>query len=165
MGFDRARRPVTLMDTLNRDEALELLDASLVAHIGVISGGSPYVTPMSYVRDGDRLLFRTEAGKKLDALRANPAVCIEVSNFDDQTGDWASVIVTGVASEVTDEHSKQVAVDGLFQRYARVLGDPLRSGGLQPLPGFPHIIEVSIDDISGMSSGRGFSARTRPGRL
>jgi nitroimidazol reductase NimA-like FMN-containing flavoprotein (pyridoxamine 5'-phosphate oxidase superfamily) len=154
-----------LMDTLSREESLELLDTSLVAHIGFISDDSPYVTPMSYVRDGDRLLFRTEAGKKLDALRSNPAVCVEVSVFDDQTGDWASVIVTGVASEVTDDHSKQVAVDGLFRRYSRVMGDPLRSGGLQPLPGFPHVIEVSIDDISGMSSGRGFSARTRPGRL
>lgn len=154
-----------VMDTLNRDEALELLDTSLVAHIGMISDDSPYVTPMSYVRDGDRLLFRTEAGKKLDALRANPSVCVEVSFFDEQTGDWASVIVTGVATEVTDEQSKQVAVDGLFQRYATVMGDPLRRGGLQPLPGFPHVMEVSIDEISGMSSGRGFSVRTKPGRL
>ena len=153
------------MDTLSRDESIQLLDTSLVAHIGLISGGAPYVTPMSYVRDGNRLLFRTEAGKKLDALRSNPAVCVEVSEFDDQTGEWASVIVIGVASEVTDNHSKQVAVDGLLRRYARVMGDPLRSGGLQPLPGFPHVIEVSIDEISGMTSGGGFRARTRPGRL
>ena len=75
-----------LMDTLSREESFELLDTSLVAHIGFISDDSPYVTPMSYVRDGDRLLFRTEAGKKLDALRSNPAVCVEVSVFDDQTG-------------------------------------------------------------------------------
>ncbi|HET9261023.1 MAG TPA: pyridoxamine 5'-phosphate oxidase family protein [Acidimicrobiia bacterium] len=153
------------MERLTHEEALELLDARPVAHIGLISGDSPYVTPMSYVRDGDRILFRTEAGKKLDALRDNPAVCIEVSVFDEETGDWASVIVNGTAREATADETKQAALDGLIEKYSDVLGDLRGTGGLQPLPGFPHVIEVSIDEISGMSSGRGFSFRTRPGRL
>jgi hypothetical protein len=36
---------------------------------------------------------------------------------------------------------------------------------LQPVAAFPHVIEVTINEISGMSSGRGFAFRTRPGRL
>jgi nitroimidazol reductase NimA-like FMN-containing flavoprotein (pyridoxamine 5'-phosphate oxidase superfamily) len=153
------------MERLTREESFDLLDACNVAHIGLIADGSPYVTPMSFVRRDDRILFRTEAGKKLDALRDHPAVCIEVSVFDEGTGDWVSVIVDGTAREVTDDQIKQAAVNGLIDKYSAVLGDPLGRGGLQPLPGLSHVIEVTIDQISGMSSGRGFSFRTKPGRL
>jgi hypothetical protein len=30
---------------------------------------------------------------------------------------------------------------------------------------FPHVMEVTIEGITGMSSGRGLAFRTRPGRL
>ena len=153
------------MDELSRDESLTLLDESMVAHLGLIADGEPYVTPMSFVREGETILFRTTAGRKLDALRKHPSVCLEVSAFDEETGDWASVIVSGTAEEVTDPVTKQRAVDGLFRRYARAIGDPLSRGGLQPLPGSSYVVEMSIDEITGLSSGRGFAPRTRPGRL
>lgn len=78
------------MDPLARDEALRLLAEEQVAHIGFISEGSPYVTPMPFVVDEGRIvLFRTTGGKKLEALRLGkklealrlePSVCIEVSD-------------------------------------------------------------------------------------
>jgi nitroimidazol reductase NimA-like FMN-containing flavoprotein (pyridoxamine 5'-phosphate oxidase superfamily) len=153
------------MDPLSREEALDVLAVAPVAHLGLISEGRPYVTPMSFVVDGERILFRTTAGKKLDALRGDPRVCIETSKFDPESGEWASVIVTGTAVEVDDDAVGQLAVSKLYEKYPTALGDPLSRGGLQPLPGLPHVIEVTIEEISGMSSGSGFSPRTRPGRL
>jgi nitroimidazol reductase NimA-like FMN-containing flavoprotein (pyridoxamine 5'-phosphate oxidase superfamily) len=154
------------MDQIGKDEALEVLQSAPVAHLGMIEGGEPYVTPMSFVVSGDRILFRTMAGKKLDALRANPSVCVEVANYDEDTGDWVSVIVRGRATEVTDEALKNETVSLLFRKYDTVMGSPLSpGGGLQPLAGLPHVVEVTIDEISGVSSGRFFSVRTRPGRL
>lgn len=153
------------MDALTREQALELLDAAPVAHLGLISGGTPYVTPMSFVIEEDRILFRTTAGKKLDALRLDPNVCVEASQFDPESGHWASVIVTGKAFEVEDRRTGALAVQLLYTKYSQALGDPLSRGGLQPLPGLPHVIEVVIDEITGMSSGESFSPRTRPGRL
>jgi nitroimidazol reductase NimA-like FMN-containing flavoprotein (pyridoxamine 5'-phosphate oxidase superfamily) len=153
------------MDQLTRDEALQLLNTTPVAHLGLISDGAPYVTPMSFVVDGEEILFRTMAGKKLNALRDNPNVCVEVSQFDEQTGEWASVIVTGTATEVADRNKGERAVQLLFDKYANVLGDPLSRGGLQPMPGLPYLVSLKIEQITGVSSGRGFSPRTRPGRL
>lgn len=155
-------RPV---DPLTRDQALLLLDAAPVAHIGLISEGDPYVTPMSFVLDGDRILFRTKAGKKLDALRANPKVCIEASQYDPESGEWASVIVYGTATEVTDSAAGPLTIEMLFDKYSGPLGNPLGRGALQPMAGLPHVYSVVIDEITGVSSGRGFSPRTRPGRL
>lgn len=144
---------------------MRLLTDAPVAHIGLIFNGRPYVTPMSFVVDGDKILFRTVAGQKLEALRQDPRVCIEASKFDSESGEWASVIVMGSAAEVDDGDQGQRAVDKLFEKYAEAIGDPLSRGGLQPFPGLPHVIEVAIEEISGMASGSGFAPRTRPGRL
>jgi nitroimidazol reductase NimA-like FMN-containing flavoprotein (pyridoxamine 5'-phosphate oxidase superfamily) len=153
------------MDEIAEGEALQFLTEAMVAHIGVITDGEPYVTPMSFVIDGRRVLFRTKPGKRFEAIEANPVVCIEVSQFDEVTGDWTSVVVKGKAQERNDEPTMVRTVELLFQKYKAVLGSPLGHGGLQPMASFPHVIEVPIDEISGMTSGRGFSYRTRPGRL
>lgn len=153
------------MEQLEQEEALEILSEADVAHIGMVVDGKPYVTPMSFVLDGDHVLFRTMPGRKLRALRANGDVCIEVSSFDSETGDWASVIVTGNARETEDHKTGERAIHLLLDKYRESIGSPLRPGGLQPLEGLPHVIQVEIESVSGFCSGRAFSRRTRPGRL
>ena len=136
-----------------------------MAHIGVMSEGEPYVTPMSFVADDDRILFRTKPGKRHEAMQENPAVSIELSIFDDETGDWTSVIVRGRAAEAGDDATITLTVQLLYQKYGTVLGSPLSRGGIQPMASFPHVVQVTIDEITGMTSGGGFAIRTRPGRL
>ena len=48
---------------------------------------------MSFVVDDGRILFRTQPGRKLQAMEESPEVCIEACTFDESTGDWLSVIV------------------------------------------------------------------------
>jgi nitroimidazol reductase NimA-like FMN-containing flavoprotein (pyridoxamine 5'-phosphate oxidase superfamily) len=153
------------MDPLTELEAREFLSEAKVAHIGVVSNGVPYVSPMSYVLDGNRILFRTKPGRRFEALIANPTVSIEVSRFDDASGDWMSVIVEGQAVERTDTETTTRAVELLLEKYEKVLGSPLSRSGFQAMATFPHVVEVAIDEISGMASGRGLSFPTRPGRL
>ena len=45
------------------------------------------------------------------------------------------------------------------------IAEPLSRGGSQPMASFPHVVEVAIDEITGVVSGGGFAMRTRPGRL
>jgi nitroimidazol reductase NimA-like FMN-containing flavoprotein (pyridoxamine 5'-phosphate oxidase superfamily) len=153
------------MDPLTELEAREFLSEAMVAHIGVVSNGVPYVSPMSYVLDDNRILFRTKPGRRFEALIANPTVSIEVSRFDDTSGDWMSVIIEGQALERTDAETTTRAVELLLEKYEKVLGSPLSRSGFQAMATFPHVVEVAIDEISGMASGRGLSFPTRPGRL
>ena len=153
------------MDPLSETEAREFLSEAKVAHIGVLSNGVPYVSPMSFVLDGNRLLFRTKPGKRFEALIANPTVSVEVSTFDEASGDWMSVIVQGQAVERADLETTTRTVELLLEKYEEVLGSPLSRDGFQAMSSFPHVVEVSIDEISGMASGRGLSFPTRPGRL
>lgn len=153
------------MDAISRDEALEFLREAPVAHVGVISDQEPYVTPMSFVLIGERILFRTAAGRKLEAIQANPAVCVEASSFDPDTGDWISVIARGRAEEVTDEALATETVLQLIRKYQQAMGSLFGHGRLEPWSRVPHVIGVEIEEMSGLSSGRGLSPRTRPGRL
>jgi nitroimidazol reductase NimA-like FMN-containing flavoprotein (pyridoxamine 5'-phosphate oxidase superfamily) len=153
------------MEPMTDEEALEFLRSATVAHIGVVFEGEPYVTPMSFVVDGRRILFRTKPGKRLQAITSNPVVSIEVSTFDESDGHWVSVVVKGRAIERADDETSARAVQLLLDKYRAVLGSPLGHGGLQPMASFPHVVEVPIDEISGMTSGSGLSFRTRPGRL
>lgn len=153
------------MDSISEVEAREFLAEAMVAHIGVVSNGDPYVSPMSFVVEGNRILFRTKPGKRFEAVLANPKVSIEASRFDEQSGDWISVIVAGHAAECTDSATTTRTVELLLEKYHEVLGSPLSRDAFQAMATFPHVLEVEIDEITGMVSGRGLSFRTRPGRL
>jgi len=153
------------MDAISETEAREFLSGAMVAHIGVMTNDGPYVSPVSFVLDGNRLLFRTKPGKRFEALVVNPRVSIEVSSFDEETGDWVSVIVQGRAAERTDPITTTRAVELLMEKYEKVLGSPLSRNGFQAMATFPHVVEVIIDELTGMASGRALSFRTRPGRL
>ena len=142
------------------EEATGFLRDTLVAHLGLVSDGKPYVTPMAFVVDDGRILFRTRPGRKLEAIVENPAVCIEACSFDESTGEWQSVIVNGTAAQVTDPAVGEHAVTLLLEKYANQVGPPLGIGGLQPLASTSHVIEVVIDQVSNMTSGIALAPQT-----
>ena len=153
------------MEPLTEEQARRLLTEARVAHIGVISDGEPYVTPMSFVVDGARILFRTKPGKRLAAIEASPIVSIEASSFDEASGEWRSVIVRGTATVTDDPSMARITVEKLLAKYEEAIGSPLSRGEMQPLASFPHIVAVEIEQMTGMASSGPFSTRTRPGRL
>jgi nitroimidazol reductase NimA-like FMN-containing flavoprotein (pyridoxamine 5'-phosphate oxidase superfamily) len=65
-------------------EALDaLLDAALVAHVAVVDGGQPYVVPLGYARDGDRLLVHgSTASRTFRALATGVPTCATVTVVD-----------------------------------------------------------------------------------
>lgn len=142
------------------EEATGFLRKTPVAHLGLVSDGKPYVTPMAFVVDDGRILFRTRPGPKLDAIVDNPSVCIEACSFDESTGEWQSVIVNGTAAQVTDPAAGELAVTLLLEKYASQLGPPMGIGALQPLASTSHVIEVVIDQVSNMTSGIGLAPQT-----
>lgn len=52
-----------------------VLDAATVAHVGLMDDGQPYVLPMAYARDGDRLLLHGSTGSRLMRLLADGTPC------------------------------------------------------------------------------------------
>jgi nitroimidazol reductase NimA-like FMN-containing flavoprotein (pyridoxamine 5'-phosphate oxidase superfamily) len=74
----------------------------------VVIGGFPAIFPVNYVVDEDRVVFRTDAGTKLDAVARSASVVFEVDHLDPATRSGWSVIVNGRADEITAFDSPEV---------------------------------------------------------
>lgn len=153
------------MLNLTREECERLLDSVDVGHIAVISDGEPYVTPISFVRKADRLVMRTGWGKRMTALQRNPRASFEVSRVDPDTGDWESVVIRGVVSEVHDDVAEAEAVALLLEKYRRLIGPVTAWTVPELLPGTAVVLRLVIEEMTGRSSGTGISRSMRPGRL
>ena len=90
-GMTRRERQIT-----DRTEILDILDRALIVHVGLVDGDEPYVVPMNYgytmTEDGTLCLYLHGApqGRKLDLMRKNPKVFIEMEcDVQPFTGDVA----------------------------------------------------------------------------
>ncbi|MGV3758893.1 MAG: pyridoxamine 5'-phosphate oxidase family protein [Actinomycetota bacterium] len=90
------------LEVLGRDECLRLLASASLGRLGITTGALPTVLPVNYRLVGDQVVFRTGTGSKLDAATDNAVVAFEVDDMDPVWHTGWSVVVTGVAREVSD---------------------------------------------------------------
>jgi len=85
-----------------------------VGRLVVVDGGRPLIFPVNYALDGEAPVFRTASGTKLWASTHSP-VAFEVDCLDKKTKSGWSVVVNGIAQEVTpfDRTDLQYRVAGL----------------------------------------------------
>ncbi|HEY5889806.1 MAG TPA: pyridoxamine 5'-phosphate oxidase family protein [Acidimicrobiia bacterium] len=152
------------MEPLSTEATLDLLINGKVAHIGVIDGEEPYVSPVSYVVIDQEFCFRTGPGRRVDAIRENPIISIE-SMRTREDGGWECVVARGETSEVDDAPKAQSIISALLRKYSVEIGSPLSFGARGPMEDTSVIISARLSDISGRTSGTWFSIPTRPGRL
>lgn len=109
-SFDRA--------TIN-----EILDASIVCHLGFCVDGNPFVIPTSYARIGDRIIVHgSAASRMMRTLSGGIEVCLTVTVLDGlvlarsafhHSVNYRSVIVFGQAEMLTSDAEKLEALRAL----------------------------------------------------
>lgn len=90
------------LEIIPHKECLRLLGTQRVGRLGFVVDDQPIVLPVNYAVQGDVVVFRTGEGTKLDAAVRNK-VSFEVDEVDQRTGTGWSVVVQGVAREITDD--------------------------------------------------------------
>ncbi|MGV9314807.1 pyridoxamine 5'-phosphate oxidase family protein [Streptomyces sp. NPDC003691] len=110
----------------DRETVHAILDDDCVCHLGFIRDGRPVVLPTLYARVGERLYVHGSTGSR--PLRAaggeDPGlpVCLTVTRFDGlvlarsafhHSVNYRSVMVHGIARQVTDPAEKLAALDAL----------------------------------------------------
>ena len=103
------------IDRLNQTDSLALLKACCLGRLGCIADGLPYVVPINYYFDGDDIYSHATPGKKIDAMRSNPRVCLQVDDIKDSY-NWRSVIAYGTYEEISDEAEQAKIMEKLFAR-------------------------------------------------
>jgi len=117
---------------LTREEIDEFLRSQRIARLGCHTGGATYVVPVIYGWDGDAMYAVTMEGRKIEMMRANPRVCVEVDEYDtDGRGSWRSVIADGVYEELSGD-AIAPALDLLRERFQRSSGREAASRALGP---------------------------------
>ena len=123
----RVRR---LTDRAAYDQATihAILDAGIVAHVGIVDQGSPIVIPMAYARVDDAIVLHGSSKSRLIMqLGAGAEACVTVTHLDafvmarsafHHSANYRSVMVLGTARKITDNDEKEVRlkifVDTLF---------------------------------------------------
>ena len=99
-----------IIQTLSRPECTALLAKNRFARLACASNGQPYVVPIYYAY-ADRCLYAfSMPGKKIDWMRENPLVSVQVDEYG--TGrEWQSVVVDGRYEEVPDRVGHKVERD------------------------------------------------------
>jgi nitroimidazol reductase NimA-like FMN-containing flavoprotein (pyridoxamine 5'-phosphate oxidase superfamily) len=149
------------------------LDAGLVAHVAVVDGeGQPFVLPVGYARDGDRVLFHGSTASRLFRSLADGApTCLTVTLLDglvvarsvfESSMRYRSAMVLGTASAV-DGPAKLAALRAISEhlmpgRWADarppnrkelaatlVLALPLVEWSVKVSDGFPDDADADLD--------------------
>ena len=90
------------LEVLDREECLRLLATATLGRLAITAGALPVVLPVNFCLVGDRILFRTVAGSRLDAATRDAVVAFEVDDIERRSGTGWSVMVTGVAGPAAD---------------------------------------------------------------
>lgn len=85
---------------LDDESSWALLRRNDVGRLAVSIRGHPFVFPVSYLVDGDVIVFRTGEGTKLDNLFSSPSIALEIDHVDLEAGEAWSVVVAGHAMPV-----------------------------------------------------------------
>lgn len=134
-----------------------ILDAGVMAHVGYVMEGQPYVTPTAYWREGRKLYWHGAAASRMLATVAQGVpVCVTVSFLDGfivgRSGiihslNYRSVMAFGRARLVPEPADKRAAMEAFIDRlYAG------RSAKLRPMTDVElmqiALVEMEIEEAS-----------------
>jgi len=152
-------------EVTDREEIVEILSKALVGRVGLASGNQPYVVPVHFAYDDNRIFFHSaNQGKKIEYLQVNPKVCFEVDDllsiidnpnpcsFDTK---YRSVIAFGTARILTDKEASLQALRKILIKHGGkkesltmdMIEKHVSSAGSKV-----DVIEIQIEKLTGKKS-------------
>ena len=148
-------------ELFDRDAINRLLDNQYVAHVGFIDQDNqlPFVIPMGFARDNDRILLHGSTGSRMMRQIAQGIdLCVTVTKLNaivvarssfNSSMNYESVMIFGVA-RVLEESEKDLALERITEKLVPGLskyGRPLASKEIAATM----IVELSLEKISAKS--------------
>ena len=130
----------TRLVPLDRDECLMLLELETVGRVAVASGrNAPVMIPVSFLMNDESPVFRTEEPSVVSALGGG-VISLQVDRFDWYRHTGWSVLVTGIAEEVSEVEASdpddrlravRIRVSQITGRLIKLDPMPVEAGGYQ----------------------------------
>jgi nitroimidazol reductase NimA-like FMN-containing flavoprotein (pyridoxamine 5'-phosphate oxidase superfamily) len=145
-----------IVQTLSTPECTALLAKNRLARLACASNGQPYVVPIYYAYADHCLYAFSMPGKKINWMRENPLVSVQV----DEHGagrEWKSVVVDGRYEELPNRIGHKVERDRAWTVLSKHV-DWWEPGALKPITPpvsdhSPHVFfRISIGELSGRAA-------------
>ena len=88
-----------LIQNMSRESSIMLLKSVEVGRIACVRESQPYVTPFTFAYDNSFIYSFGTVGKKIEWMRANPLVCVEVDKIVTRQ-EWQTVVIFGRYEEL-----------------------------------------------------------------
>ncbi|MDH3254620.1 MAG: pyridoxamine 5'-phosphate oxidase family protein [Acidobacteriota bacterium] len=134
-----------------------ILDEGVVCHVGFAVDGQPYVLPMSYARDGERLfLHGSVASRLMGHLAESVEACVTVTLVDGlvlarsqfhHSMNYRSVVAFGRARAVREPEEKRIALRALVEHLVPGRGDDSRPPSPEELAA-TEVVEFPLHEAS-----------------
>ncbi len=137
-----------------------ILDEAYVCHLGFVRDGVPVVLPTLYGRVGERLYVHGSTGARPLRMtgQADPGlpVCLTVTHVDGlvlarsafhHSINYRSVVVHGIARQVTDPEEKRTALDALVDHVVPGRSADSRPANKKELAA-TMVIRLDLDEVS-----------------
>jgi uncharacterized protein len=134
-----------------------ILDEGLIAHVGFALEGRPYVIPMGYARDGERLILHgSPLSRLLRTLAEGAPACVTVTLVDGlvlarsafhSSMNYRCAVLFGRARPIRDAVAKRAALELLTDHLLPRRRAELRAMTEQELLG-TEVLELAIEEAS-----------------
>lgn len=82
-------------------ECLNIVAQSKLGRLGCAYQNQPYVVPICFVCQDSYLYGFTTLGRKVEWMRTNPLVCVELDQIN-ESDQWVSIVILGRFEELPD---------------------------------------------------------------
>lgn len=135
---------------MTAQECRAMLARTNVARLACARNNQPYVVPIHVDLEGEFLYSYATLGQKIEWMRQNPLVCLEIEELITQR-QWASVVAFGHFEELPDIPEfwdlRRVA-ERLFQRHP-MWWQPASVPVTAHEQGTPIVFRIRIDHVTG----------------
>jgi nitroimidazol reductase NimA-like FMN-containing flavoprotein (pyridoxamine 5'-phosphate oxidase superfamily) len=153
MALRQSEASKTVIRELTKQASLDLLARTHLGRLACTRNGQPYIVPAYFAYHDNCLYSFATVGQKIEWMRTNPLVCVEVDEVMDSR-NWASIVVLGRFEELPDGdkwRTARASAHDLLQKKS-LWWEPgyvktILGGTERPL--IPVFYRIHIDQITG----------------
>jgi uncharacterized protein len=141
----------------DRGEIDQILDEALIAHLGFLHEGQPFVIPTLQARVGDSVYFHgSVASRAIRTLSSGVPACLTVTLLDGlvlarsafhSSMNYRSVVVLGTAAAVEGPDERLLALEAFMERVIPGRWGEVRPPSPQELKG-TRVLAMALDETS-----------------
>lgn len=137
-----------------KSECEQVLKRVSLGRLGCSLDNQPYVIPLAFTYEPDRIYAFSTLGKKIQWMRKNPKVCLQVDEIGNSS-HWTSVLVNGTYIELSEPQytaERQLARASLAESSAQWWTVPLaeRREQMDDIAIQPIFFRIDIGSMMGL---------------